>query len=115
MTAEKTVALIAEGGIEVDSDFIINNRVGEYMREDWFKEYPLKSLIYDGEYRSKYIRSKSWREEPMEGRFPFPENYVMFHERMSKYKSNLKFPEEGKCILVVTHGFVVREMCWRMN
>jgi hypothetical protein len=39
----------------------------------------------------------------------------MFHERVGQYKQELKFPVEGCAVLVVTHGFVVREMCWRMN
>ena len=39
----------------------------------------------------------------------------MFHERIGKYKDKLEFPPSREATLVVTHGFVVREMCWRMN
>jgi broad specificity phosphatase PhoE len=51
----------------------------------------------------------------MEEKFPFPENYVMFHHRVGKYKEKLRFPPTGEATIIVTHGFVVREMCWRMN
>lgn len=66
--------------------FLISKKVGEYMREDWFKNYPLENLIFDGEHRDKYIDAKLWEEEPLQAKFPFPENYVLFHERMGKYK-----------------------------
>jgi hypothetical protein len=33
------------------------------MREDWFKHYPLENLIFDGEYRDKYIDAGRWEEE----------------------------------------------------
>ena len=86
------------------------------MREDWFAEYPLKSkLIVDSEHRPKYLSSKQWKELELEHDLPFPENYVMFHERISRFKRRTGFPEKGHCTIMVTHGFVVREMCWRMN
>jgi len=30
------------------------------MREDWFNEYPLEKLVYDGIYRRKYIDEEIW-------------------------------------------------------
>ncbi len=39
----------------------------------------------------------------------------MFHQRVGNYKNELKFPPAGCARLIVTHGFVVREMCWRMS
>lgn len=85
------------------------------MREDWFKEYPVHNLIFDGVHRQQYIREDSWKVVQSKIYLPFPENYVMFHKRVGQYKDKLKFPDPAECILVVTHGFVVREMCWRMN
>lgn len=52
----------------------------------------------------------------MEDKFrDFPENYVKFHFRVGNFKKYLRFPDEGTCTLVVTHGFVVRELCFTMN
>jgi broad specificity phosphatase PhoE len=51
----------------------------------------------------------------MEEKHPFPENYVMFHHRVGRFRQKLRFPTKGECLLIVTHGFVVRELCWRMN
>ena len=31
------------------------------MREDWFKEYPLHNLIFDGVNRQQYLREDSWK------------------------------------------------------
>ena len=39
----------------------------------------------------------------------------MFHHRVGKFQEKLTFPEAGECRIYVTHGFVVREMCWRMQ
>lgn len=39
----------------------------------------------------------------------------MFHQRVGEYKEKMTYPEPGEVTLIVTHGFVVREMCWRMN
>lgn len=39
----------------------------------------------------------------------------MFHNRIGKFKTKQQFPNKGHCIIMVTHGFVVREICWRMN
>ena len=39
----------------------------------------------------------------------------MFHQRVGKYKDGLQFPQKGEATLIVTHGFIVRQMCWRMN
>ena len=39
----------------------------------------------------------------------------MFHERLGRFHQTLKTPPEGECLLYVTHGFVVREVCWRMD
>ena len=41
------------------------------MREDWFSEYPLENLIFDGEFKGKYIEGK-WVEEQLEKSLPFP-------------------------------------------
>lgn len=68
------------------SPFLITKKVGEYMREDWYKDYPLENLIFDGEFKAKYISAEKWKEEELKGKLPFPENYVLFHERMSKFK-----------------------------
>jgi broad specificity phosphatase PhoE len=68
----------------------------------------LHKLIYDGDHKEKYIKKDSWNELALEEPLPFPENYVMFHERIGRYKDKLVFPPEGQCTLVITHGFVVR-------
>jgi len=39
----------------------------------------------------------------------------MFHERVGEYKKKMNYPSAGEASLIVTHGFVVREMCWRMH
>ena len=31
------------------------------MRSDWFKQYPIENLIFDGEHKDKYIEAKRWR------------------------------------------------------
>ena len=85
------------------------------MREDWFSHYPLNSLIFDSQNRQKYINMESWKQKKLDNSHNFPENYVMFHNRIGKYRSKLAFPSEGQSLVLVTHGFVVRELCWRMN
>ena len=72
-------------------------------------------MIFDGEYRGKYIDQHRWKENKLEKKLPCPENYVMFHERIGRYKDEIEFPQKGEATLIVTHGFVVREMVWRMN
>lgn len=60
MTADKITETFEKGGMQVASPSEIESQVGEYMREDWFKEYPLENLIYDGIYRQKYIAEERW-------------------------------------------------------
>jgi hypothetical protein len=63
------------------------------MREDWFSEYPLRSkLIFDSQHGPKYLTVGQWKEQPLEGDLPFPENYVMFHERIGRFKRKTGFP-----------------------
>jgi hypothetical protein len=41
-----------------DNCYYVDNRIGEYLREDWFKEYPMNNLIYHSEHLQKYINIK---------------------------------------------------------
>ena len=60
MTAEKIAAVLKRGGMQVLTPYTVEYKVGEYMRQDWFKEYPLEKLIFDGIYRQKYIDEEQW-------------------------------------------------------
>lgn len=40
---------------------------------------------------------------------------MKFHNRVANFKKELKFPPQNICLLIVTHGFVVRELCFTMN
>lgn len=115
MTAERLITHFKEAGLEVVEPKMVSNEITEYMREDWFKSYPLDSLIFDSPNLTKYVSSNNWKEEKLEQPHPCPENYVMFHNRIGKYRTKLAYPQEGECLLLITHGFVVRELCWRMN
>jgi hypothetical protein len=42
MTAEGIAKIIEQQGIEVKRPYQISSEIGEYMREDWFKKYPLE-------------------------------------------------------------------------
>lgn len=51
----------------------IDDRISEYMREDWFAEYPLNSLIYHTEHKNKYFEDVPFREKVQQKKqFPFP-------------------------------------------
>jgi broad specificity phosphatase PhoE len=78
------------------------------MREDWFPTYPLDSLIFDTAHIAKYVDRRGWKEVKLDQPHPCPENYVLFHNRIGKYREKLTFPLEGECLLLITHGFVVR-------
>jgi hypothetical protein len=62
------------------------------MREDWFSKYPLDSLVFDTPHISKYFNTANWKEKKLDVPHPCPENYVMFHNRIGKYRGNLAFP-----------------------
>jgi hypothetical protein len=34
---------------------------------------------------------------------------------VTNFKKTLLYPKENEAIVYITHGFVVRELCWRMN
>lgn len=55
MTAERLVKHFKEAGFEVVEPKLVSNEITEYMREDWFKTYPLDSLIFDTPNLSKYV------------------------------------------------------------
>ena len=105
MTAERLAEHFIKAGLAVAAPKRASNRITEYMREDWF----------DSGHAGKYVRMGEWEEEPAEKRYECPENYVMFHRRIGDYRKGLKFPKEGECTILVTHGLVLRELCWRMH
>ena len=115
MTAERLAEHFIKAGLAVTAPKRASNRITEYMREDWFKKYPLDDLIFDSGHAGKYVRMGEWEEEPAERRYECPENYVMFHRRIGEYRKGLKFPKEGECTILVTHGLVLSELCWRMH
>lgn len=41
MTAEGVAKIIEKQGIQVKRPYVIESKIGEYLREDWFKQYPL--------------------------------------------------------------------------
>lgn len=108
MTSQQLIEHFQKAGFEIAQPKIASNEITEYMREDWFSSYPLNSLIFDTPNIEKYVKRENWKEEKLENPHPCPENYVMFHNRIGKYREKLTFPKEGECKLLVTHGFVVR-------
>lgn len=101
----------------MDGDFMVDDRIGEYLREDWYSEYPMDKLIYHTDHLNKYLDTvPTFTDVYKQSKYKdFPENYIKFHLRVSNFKKQLKFPEEGTCLLIVTHGFVVRELSFTMN
>lgn len=87
---------------------MIDDELSEFLRPDWFKNYPLEAMVFDSECRDKYI-GKCWRYETPGCQLQFPENYVTFHKRVTRVKQKLGFPEPGTCLIVFTHGLFVRE------
>ena len=43
----------------------------------------------------------------------FPENYGQFRDRVrAAFEGLLSQGKEGECLVIVTHGFAVRELCY---
>jgi broad specificity phosphatase PhoE len=108
MTADQMIGHFRAAGLQVMEPKQVSKQITEYMREDWFGKYPLDSLIFDTPHLAKYVSPAGWKQEELDQPHPCPENYVMFHNRIGKYRSKLAFPRDGECLLLVTHGFVVR-------
>lgn len=68
------------------------------------------NLIYHTNHLSKYVGGLKFKQKYKDNKFKqFPENYVSFHLRVADFKKQLKYPQESNvCLLIVTHGFVVR-------
>ena len=62
MTAERLAEHFIKAGLAVAAPKRASNRITEYMREDWFKKYPLDDLIFDSGHAGKYVRMGEWEE-----------------------------------------------------
>lgn len=73
MTARQLQSMLEKEGFRMDGQsYEIEDRIGEYMREDWFKEYPLDNLIYHSEHLPKYLPSPPTFSYPSPSKLPFP-------------------------------------------
>ena len=70
----------------------MDDRISEYLREDWFTEFPLNNLIFKTQFLEKYASQLKLKDCSPKIEIPFPENYVKFHARVQDFKKSLKFP-----------------------
>jgi hypothetical protein len=63
-------------GVEENDVREINFSISEFMRPDWFKEYPLKTLLLDFKDRnvlSKYLEEpERWKKMDFDHNIDFP-------------------------------------------
>lgn len=56
MTASKLQFNLEKLGFKMEgTSYEVDDRVGEYLREDWYDEYPMGKLIYHSSHLAKYI------------------------------------------------------------
>lgn len=103
MTAELLASNLKNTQVEVAQG------LSEYLRREWFEEWPMDKLILTTTHRNKYLQRK-YEYFPIPG--PFPENYGELQSKILRaFKQLTSDPQPNHCLVLVTHGFAVRELC----
>lgn len=73
MTARGVEEQLNQRGLQMsESSYGLDDRICEYLREDWFKSYPLHQLIYRSEHIEQYVPNLSTRDLSPGTEIPFP-------------------------------------------
>lgn len=70
MTAKGIEEGLIGNKFDVDKEYTLDDRMSEFLREDWFESYPLNNLIYQTEHLRKYVTSLNFQEKCVS--LPFP-------------------------------------------
>ena len=70
MTMKALEESLVRDGFEGPAEYVLDDRICEYLRESWFPYLPMDNLIYKTEHLGKYLKNLKYKEKKAELNFP---------------------------------------------